>query len=86
MCTPSDKKYRGVSWKPKNNRWRAKIGDLWIGYFREPEDAAHAYDIAAKFLHGPQAVTNFPFNEPEDRELRLLVIRKLAQNGKITKV
>jgi hypothetical protein len=56
-------KYRGVCCiKPK--KWRAYISFNGIykhlGYFENEEDAARAYDKAAKELHREFAVLNFP--------------------------
>lgn len=56
--------YKGVGWRPKSKTWRAQIQAnrkwLHLGYFDIKEDAARAYDKAAKKLHGEFARLNFP--------------------------
>jgi uncharacterized protein (UPF0210 family) len=57
-------KYRGVSFHIKIRKWRAEIRYNGIrrhlGYFENEDDAAKAYDQAAKIYHGEFAVLNFP--------------------------
>lgn len=56
--------FKGVCWKPKLKTWHAYIqkNKRWIhlGYFKEKESAARAYDEAAKKYHGEFARLNFP--------------------------
>jgi hypothetical protein len=56
--------YRGVSYHKKVGRWRACIvvnnQQRFLGHFSTPEEAARAYDIAAKEHFGPNAYLNFP--------------------------
>jgi hypothetical protein len=57
-------KYRGVSWHKQNKNWQAQIYDdgkqHYIGYFEEEEEAARAYDRAARARLGSGAMLNFP--------------------------
>lgn len=52
----SRSKYKGVAWKVANNKWQARIRIVGkqhhIGLFDTEEDAAYAYNQAAKLQHG----------------------------------
>lgn len=56
--------YKGVHFHTKTKRWRASITKygkrVSLGLFTTPEEAARAYDTAARELHGDFAFLNFP--------------------------
>lgn len=77
----SASKYRGVSWRPKESSWRAQISvggqrSRFLGQWATEEDAALAYDQAAREQYGKYARLNFPAAGPSaahryrDRESR----------------
>lgn len=56
--------YRGVGWHKGCEKWQARIrvdGKLiHLGYYDDKDDAARAYDAAARIHFGEFAVLNFP--------------------------
>lgn len=66
-------RYKGVHWQKSMNKWEVLItkeGDRTIiGYFDTEEEAARAYDVEAKELHGEFAYLNFPWLDAEIAEL-----------------
>jgi hypothetical protein len=58
--------FKGVSWFKRLRKWRASISPTTIGYFDSKEEAAKAYDEAAKKLFGEFA--NINYHEKENRE------------------
>ncbi|XP_010040940.2 AP2/ERF and B3 domain-containing transcription repressor TEM1 [Eucalyptus grandis] len=78
-------KYKGVVPQP-NGRWGAqnyeKHQRVWIGTFSEEDEAAMAYDIAAKCFRGQAAVTNFnqrSNTEDYDLEAAFLISHSKAE-------
>jgi hypothetical protein len=56
--------YTGVSWNKRNRRWIAAIApagrQIHLGCFDSREEAARAYDVAAREYFGEFARLNFP--------------------------
>jgi hypothetical protein len=63
-CGEAPSKYRGVCWNKIKNKWQAAIQyddkRRSLGHFEDEEDAARAYDRAARAQHGKKAQLNFP--------------------------
>lgn len=66
------RKFVGVRQRP-SGRWVAEIKDssqrvrLWLGTYDTPEEAARAYDEAARALRGENARTNFASVNPSNQ-------------------
>lgn len=62
--------FKGVTWHKASNKWRAQIRQdgtrKHLGLFDSPEDAARAYDTAARELHGSFARPNFATQAPRE--------------------
>ncbi|XP_039134854.1 ethylene-responsive transcription factor 11-like [Dioscorea cayenensis subsp. rotundata] len=98
-CNPSTtttacRRFVGVRQRP-SGRWVAEIKDssqhvrLWLGTFDSPEDAARAYDDAARALRGDNARTNFSpaTNFSGDHafsQLRSKLSKNIMQHAKIS--
>jgi hypothetical protein len=62
--TRGTSRFKGVHWLNREKIWRARIGVdhryLTLGYFKDEEAAARAYDLAAVEHHKEFAKLNFP--------------------------
>ena len=70
--------FKGVL--PRRLRWRAEIKiarrSIFLGSFDSPDEAAHAYDAAAREFYGDFACVNFP--REGERGCRTLIDAVLA--------
>lgn len=69
ICRDSSSGHKGAIWHKRLEKWQSSIrlnGKLiHLGYFPSKEEAAKAYDVAAKIHFGEFAHLNFPPHENE---------------------
>jgi hypothetical protein len=61
---PTVSGYKGVAWRHERSTWIARIyldgRQIYLGQFGSAQEAARAYDAAARDLFGEFALLNFP--------------------------
>lgn len=76
--------FRGVEWRQDRGKYRARIGHRkneirkWLGTFDTAEEAARAYDEAAREIYGDLACLNFPI----ENERPIIPCFTIADDGK----
>jgi hypothetical protein len=87
-CGEAGSKYRGVSWHKSNKKWQAQIRydgkEHFRGYFEDEQEAARAYDKAARAQCGEKAQLNFPV-EGESGSRKSSKYRGVCWNKRETK-
>lgn len=67
--------YKGVTWSRRRSKWYAQIQASGrkraLGFFTDEQDAARAYDAAARELFGAFARVNFPADSEQGARLSL---------------
>lgn len=79
----SSSQFKGVGYSRDKCKWFAKIWfegrRIWLGYFLDEADAAHAYDAKAVELFGEFAHLNFPDEWPPNRRSEVYAQRAEAK-------
>lgn len=86
-CKGTSSEYKGVSWNSARKMWACSVQvekkTVYLGCFEKEQDAARAYDKAAKKHHGEFAYQNFP--QEKMQGLRNIIRRFWFMGKKIKK-
>ena len=84
LSVRSETKLKGVGWHKGRNKYHARIQlqgiRCHLGFFNDAQEAALAYDEAARTRFGAFAVCNYPDRETP-RSVALVVAHRLKQRG-----
>jgi len=78
--------FRGVEWNAERKVFKARISPAdgtrgrWLGSFATAEEAARAYDAAAREVYGEEAYLNFP-SAGEKQAIATLMFKGLCPHG-----
>jgi hypothetical protein len=74
LAPPARSVYRGISYDPVSNMWRARMyysrKHVTLGRFSSAQEAAFVHDRAAYYIHGDAAKTNFGLDAARDSNKR----------------
>lgn len=71
-------RFKGVTWDRSKGKWMARVSGTFIGYFRDEDEAASAYDARAVEVFGPFGLTNRELSITPEQRAAVLAAMKAA--------